>query len=177
MQHTNLARKAFGSFIRAYSTHPLEEKRFFHTKSIHLGHLAKAFALREAPGAIAGVSASAKSKSKSAFTGSGKPLVGKRGRDDGEDGDEEDDDEDDRQPKKKGGKELTARTETERRMYEAVRKQGREIKSGGQLGRYGAAGEQDGKKKGGAKKGQGAGGGEFQVMGTGELERMLAGKI
>jgi ATP-dependent RNA helicase DDX31/DBP7 len=65
-------------------------------------------------------------------------------------------------------------------MYEAVRKQGREIKSGGQLGRYGAEGHGVGKKparQGAGKAGGGGGGGEFQVMGTGELERMLAGKM
>jgi ATP-dependent RNA helicase DDX31/DBP7 len=52
-----------------------------------------------------------------------------------------------------------------------VRKQGREVRSGGKLGQFGGAGQG---KKGGAG---GAGGGEFQVMGSGELERMLAGKI
>ncbi|KAE8190464.1 hypothetical protein A4X06_0g6555 [Tilletia controversa] len=48
----NLARKAYMSHIRAYATHPAAEKHIFHTKFLHLGHLAKAFALREAPTAI-----------------------------------------------------------------------------------------------------------------------------
>lgn len=61
-------------------------------------------------------------------------------------------------------------------MYEAVRKQGREIKSGGQLGRFGGDEGKDGARKQGQGK-DGGGGGEFHVMGTGELERMLAGKI
>lgn len=44
-----LARKAYLSHIRAYATHPLDERKFFHVKLLHLGHLAKAFALRETP--------------------------------------------------------------------------------------------------------------------------------
>ncbi|KAE8269917.1 hypothetical protein A4X09_0g2432 [Tilletia walkeri] len=47
-----LARKAYMSHIRAYATHPAAEKHIFHTRFLHLGHLAKAFALREAPTAI-----------------------------------------------------------------------------------------------------------------------------
>ncbi|CAO1619909.1 unnamed protein product [Parajaminaea phylloscopi] len=48
----SLARKAFLSHIRAYATHPTEEKDLFHVRFLHLGHLAKSFALREAPDAI-----------------------------------------------------------------------------------------------------------------------------
>ncbi|KAI8990982.1 P-loop containing nucleoside triphosphate hydrolase protein, partial [Mycotypha africana] len=44
-----LARKAFWSTCRAYATHPASEKHIFHIKRLHLGHLAKSFALREAP--------------------------------------------------------------------------------------------------------------------------------
>jgi ATP-dependent RNA helicase DDX31/DBP7 len=40
---------AFSSHIRAYATHPSQEKRFFHVKNLHLGHMAKAFGLREPP--------------------------------------------------------------------------------------------------------------------------------
>ncbi|KAI9478273.1 MAG: P-loop containing nucleoside triphosphate hydrolase protein, partial [Benjaminiella poitrasii] len=47
-----LARKAFWSTCRAYATHPAAEKHIFHIKRIHLGHLAKSFALREAPSNI-----------------------------------------------------------------------------------------------------------------------------
>lgn len=47
-----LARKAFYSHIRAYATHPTAEKHIFHIRNLHLGHLAKAFALREAPSEI-----------------------------------------------------------------------------------------------------------------------------
>ncbi|KAI8872509.1 DEAD-domain-containing protein [Ramicandelaber brevisporus] len=44
-----LASKAFLSHIRAYATHPVAERHIFHVKKLHTGHLAKAFALREAP--------------------------------------------------------------------------------------------------------------------------------
>jgi ATP-dependent RNA helicase DDX31/DBP7 len=40
--------------MRAYATHPLGEKHIFHIRLLHLGHLAKAFALREAPKSITG---------------------------------------------------------------------------------------------------------------------------
>ncbi|GMK54358.1 hypothetical protein CspeluHIS016_0109440 [Cutaneotrichosporon spelunceum] len=129
-----LARKAFASFVRAYSTHPLEERRFFHVKSLHLGHLAKAFALREAPGSIASTAKPKKEKAK--LPG------GKRKRAESED-----------EGEVKGGKETTARNETERRMYEAVRKQGRLVKAGGVLA---------------------ATGGDFQVADTRALEKMVA---
>lgn len=38
--------------MRAYATHPSSEKQLFHIRHLHLGHLAKAFALREAPNAV-----------------------------------------------------------------------------------------------------------------------------
>ncbi|KAF9230306.1 hypothetical protein BU15DRAFT_57405, partial [Melanogaster broomeanus] len=47
--HAELARRAFLSHMRAYSTHPTNEKHMFHVRHLHIGHLAKAFALREAP--------------------------------------------------------------------------------------------------------------------------------
>lgn len=53
-QNTSLASKGFSSHVRAYATHPSQEKHFFHVKSLHLGHLAKCFGLREAPKRIAG---------------------------------------------------------------------------------------------------------------------------
>lgn len=53
-QNASQARLAFMSHVRAYATHPSDEKRFFHVKNLHLGHLAKAFGLREAPSGISG---------------------------------------------------------------------------------------------------------------------------
>ncbi|XP_002732540.2 ATP-dependent DNA helicase DDX31-like [Saccoglossus kowalevskii] len=47
-----LARSAYQSFTRAYATYPSEFKHIFHIKRLHLGHVAKSFALREAPQAI-----------------------------------------------------------------------------------------------------------------------------
>ena len=45
-----MARKAFVSHVRAYTTHVAKEREMFDVKALHLGHLAKAFALRERPG-------------------------------------------------------------------------------------------------------------------------------
>lgn len=44
-----LARDAFLSFVRAYSTHEKAVRHIFHPRSLHLGHAAKAFGLREQP--------------------------------------------------------------------------------------------------------------------------------
>ena len=35
--------------MRAYATYPSSLKHIFHIKNLHLGHVAKSFALREAP--------------------------------------------------------------------------------------------------------------------------------
>jgi ATP-dependent RNA helicase DDX31/DBP7 len=43
------ARRAYQSHIRAYATHVAAERGYFDIKQLHLGHLAKAFALREKP--------------------------------------------------------------------------------------------------------------------------------
>eukprot|EP00842_Homolaphlyctis_polyrhiza_P000625 jgi/Hompol1/1563/HPOL_001735-RA len=48
-----LAQKAFTSQVRAYATHASSERHIFHIKNLHLGHLAKSFALREAPTGVA----------------------------------------------------------------------------------------------------------------------------
>lgn len=46
------AKSAFTAHIRAYTTHTHGEKAIFNFRELHLGHLAKAFALRETPGSI-----------------------------------------------------------------------------------------------------------------------------
>jgi len=51
-QHLEMARRAFQSCVRAYATHVAAERAIFDMKSLHLGHLAKAFALRDKPGSI-----------------------------------------------------------------------------------------------------------------------------
>ncbi|GAA5881115.1 hypothetical protein JCM3774_000877 [Rhodotorula dairenensis] len=49
-ESASLARKAFQAHVRAYATHPAAEKHLFNLKALHLGHLAKSFGMREAPG-------------------------------------------------------------------------------------------------------------------------------
>ena len=95
--------------MRAYATHSSDEKHIFHIRHLHLGHLAKAFALREAPSAVAASNNKAKSKAR------GQPRVkakkeGVRFRDN----EEEDGD-------------------AEGRMRKAVRAQGRTVKKGGMM--------------------------------------------
>ncbi|KAG9103044.1 ATP-dependent RNA helicase dbp7 [Ceratobasidium sp. 370] len=99
-----LARKAFQSHLRAYATHPSDEKNIFHVRHLHLGHLAKAFALRDAPGSVSSKPKSAKPKSKKHV---------KRKRDAGSSSEDDDG--------------------AEARMREAVRAQGRMSKKGGVL--------------------------------------------
>lgn len=43
------AKKALQSFLRAYTTYPAHLKHVFHIRSLHLGHAAKSFGLRDAP--------------------------------------------------------------------------------------------------------------------------------
>lgn len=49
-RHLDMARKAYISHVRAYATHVAQERAMFDVKALHLGHLAKAFGLRERPG-------------------------------------------------------------------------------------------------------------------------------
>jgi ATP-dependent RNA helicase DDX31/DBP7 len=59
-QNAGMARQAFQSHLRAYATHPAEEKHIFHVKHLHTGHLAKAFALRDAPSNMRSVKVNSK---------------------------------------------------------------------------------------------------------------------
>ena len=99
-----MARKAFASHLRAYATHPSDEKHIFHIRHLHLGHLAKSFALREAPTAISG---HGKGRGTAGATRQGR-RTRKRDEADG-DGDQV------------------------RRMHAAVRNQGRLVKKGGMM--------------------------------------------
>ena len=47
-----MAKSAFQSHIRAYATHIASERKYFDIKDLHLGHLAKAFGLRDPPGKV-----------------------------------------------------------------------------------------------------------------------------
>lgn len=113
--------------MRAYATHPSDEKHIFHVRHLHIGHLAKSFALRDAPRAITGHS-SRSVKSKTISKGKGKKSrptastrVSKGVRE--KDWDEEHD------------------KVAESRMREAVRTQGRLSKRKGVLMSYGGMDE------------------------------------
>ncbi|KAK5728481.1 ATP-dependent RNA helicase dbp7 [Elasticomyces elasticus] len=51
-RHLEQARRAYQSHVRAYATHVTAERAMFDMKALHLGHLAKAFGLRDKPGRI-----------------------------------------------------------------------------------------------------------------------------
>lgn len=106
-QNAEMARKAFASHLRAYATHPSDEKHIFHIRHLHLGHIAKSFALRDAPGTMSG-------HKKRRGTASGKKQTHrpKRRREEN-DGD--------------------GNPDAERRMSTAVRNQGRLVKKGGEM--------------------------------------------
>ncbi|TPX67053.1 hypothetical protein SpCBS45565_g04009 [Spizellomyces sp. 'palustris'] len=48
----SLAQQAYTSHVRSYATHVASERHIFHVRKLHLGHVAKSFALREAPGGL-----------------------------------------------------------------------------------------------------------------------------
>ncbi|RMX79866.1 hypothetical protein D0869_07988 [Hortaea werneckii] len=88
-KHLEQARRAYQSHIRAYATHVAAERSIFNMQELHLGHLAKAFALRDKPGSIRvpghrpGAAAGAKTKEsrkaqagKAAAAGSKRPRAG-----------------------------------------------------------------------------------------------------
>ena len=107
--------------MRAYATHPSDEKHMFHIRHLHLGHLAKAFALREAPTALTsgkGAKASAKAKhrtAKASGTSAEQGSKKKRVREVHNSDDEHD------------------VADAEKRMEKVVRAQGRLTKKGGKM--------------------------------------------
>lgn len=114
VQHGELARKAFQSHMRAYATHPSDEKHIFQIRNLHLGHLAKAFALRDAPGVVSQKGNLSDTKNSKASTkrkiAKGSAILKGRLR-----------------------HEIEHDTSAERRMQEVVRRQGRLVKKGGVL--------------------------------------------
>lgn len=58
------ASNAFVSHVRAYATHINLERMFFNVKTLHLGHLAKSFGLRETPKKLGTKSAEGEGKKK-----------------------------------------------------------------------------------------------------------------
>ncbi|KAF6721056.1 putative ATP-dependent RNA helicase DDX31 [Oryzias melastigma] len=51
-QSLQAAKKALQSYLRAYTTYPAHLKHIFHIRFLHLGHAAKSFGLRDAPGGL-----------------------------------------------------------------------------------------------------------------------------
>ena len=78
-----MAMRAFKSHVRAYATHVSGERGMFDVKALHLGHLCKAFALRERPAGLGrgGGAAAEKKRSRTAQRGGGGTQgVKKKGR-------------------------------------------------------------------------------------------------
>lgn len=77
------ARRGYQSHVRAYATHVAAERGYFDIKQLHLGHLAKAFALRERPSGMkvpglrtgAGRESKKPAKIRGAATGANKSAV------------------------------------------------------------------------------------------------------
>ncbi|KAJ7268770.1 DEAD-domain-containing protein [Mycena haematopus] len=146
-ENAGAARKAFLSHMRAYATHPSSEKHIFHVRHLHLGHLAKSFALRDAPKAVSIAGGSGKAlprkekererkpkKVAIAESADGIPATKKRARE----------------------WEVDHSGEAERRMQEVVRSQGRLTKKGGVMMSSGAS--------------------EFQIAGGAALERLVGSR-
>ena len=116
-----MARRAFLSHMRAYATHPSNEKHIFHIRHLHMGHLAKSFALRDAPKTVTGGGNSTGTGKKTDFS---KLLHAKKtvkgGRPEKESQRRRDWDE-------------AHDPDAERRMQEIVRAQGRLTKKGGMM--------------------------------------------
>jgi len=99
--------------MRAYATHPSTEKHIFHIRHLHLGHLAKAFALRDAP---KNVTVKSRKKQKAKVKREGVKVQ-----------------------KHRSEKREHRGDDAERRMREVVRSQGRMSKKGGVMMSSGAS--------------------------------------
>jgi ATP-dependent RNA helicase DDX31/DBP7 len=145
-EHATLARKAYLSHLRAYATHPPSEWQYFSISKLQLGHLAKAFALREAPGVIRSKHKMSRNKAtKEAAEQAGTQQPGrkrKRATDVEETvnvgGAESSDDSDDdtKEPARKH-LDFARNKATEAKMYAKVREMGKLNRQKGVLGAYG----------------------------------------
>lgn len=91
-----LARNGFKSHIRAYATHTREERVHFDITQLHLGHVAKAYGLRDPPGGIgAGIDRKAQKGNRVAGKGTAKGARGARGARGAKAANRNDDDDDD----------------------------------------------------------------------------------
>ncbi|XP_055367284.1 LOW QUALITY PROTEIN: probable ATP-dependent RNA helicase DDX31 [Betta splendens] len=71
------AKKALQSFLRAYTTYPSHLKHIFHIRSLHLGHTAKSFGLRDAPQCLSSATG-ARSKKQDHKTWTRSPVKGQK---------------------------------------------------------------------------------------------------
>lgn len=149
--NADLARRAYLSHLRAYATHPPSERAMFAVSSLQLGHLAKAFALREAPAAIrAKVVQSRKAAAQSTAKTASESNKRKRPANNGDlTGDHDatalatadSSDEDDTLARTSAKLQFQRNEDTEARMYAKVRQLGKLHKRGGVLADYGGASE------------------------------------
>ncbi|KAG8881735.1 ATP-dependent RNA helicase dbp7 [Tulasnella sp. 331] len=143
------AQKAFKSHMRAYATHPSDEKHIFHVRNLHIGHLAKAFALRDAPSNVKNRSVMSsdsrvgKIKNNRMMGSRDRKVSNRRAS-----GNSDDDDDDDDTRRKMN--------DIGERMKDVVRAQGRLTKKDGKFV-------------------SGGGADEFQVAGTAALKRLVNG--
>ncbi|KAJ7702982.1 P-loop containing nucleoside triphosphate hydrolase protein [Mycena rosella] len=148
-ENAGFARKAFLSHMRAYATHPSSEKHIFHVRHLHLGHLAKSFALRDAPKSVSTAGAVGKAPPRKEKERERKPKKTAAAATDAADG---------APVTKKRAREweVDHSGEAERRMQEVVRSQGRLTKKGGVMMSSGAS--------------------EFQIAGGAALERLVGSR-
>lgn len=109
--------------MRAYATHPSNEKHIFHIRNLHMGHLAKAFALREAPKSVKVPGGTKTSNKQNKAEAKGKPHRASN-------------------KEKTGGSKEWERDhsgDAEKRMQAVVRAQGRLTKQGGVMASMGAS--------------------------------------
>ncbi|GKZ28835.1 ATP-dependent RNA helicase dbp7 [Aspergillus brasiliensis] len=89
--YLQMARRAYQSHIRAYATHIANERSMFDIKELHLGHLAKSFALRDRPSKInvPGLR-QGQADTKKDYKADRKPVAGKKRKAGGRDDDDDD---------------------------------------------------------------------------------------
>ncbi|OJJ68211.1 hypothetical protein ASPBRDRAFT_33498 [Aspergillus brasiliensis CBS 101740] len=89
--YLEMARRAYQSHIRAYATHIANERSMFDIKELHLGHLAKSFALRDRPSKInvPGLR-QGQADTKKDYKADRKPVAGKKRKAGGRDDDDDD---------------------------------------------------------------------------------------
>ncbi|KAI5123052.1 hypothetical protein M0805_000487 [Coniferiporia weirii] len=145
-ENGDLARRAFQSHMRAYATHPSDEKHMFHIRHLHLGHLAKAFALREAPGGIGQKGNSGGSK-KSNVRAQGRSRSSANSKSDSTTPIK-------KQDRSRNRADIEHDATAEQRMQDVVRRQGRLTKKGGVLVASGTA--------------------DYQIAGGDDLERLVS---